>query len=138
MLSNILEPEITSISTLSAVEAKGSEVLQGTEATISCVVKGLTKKLDGVKWEKPNSGGVIASDNSDGYKIEEGTYNSGDNSQTTILTVPKTINTVDASYTCVIQSVDHGKTEESSHRDAVQSNVFSEFLFLELFKFCLS
>ena len=118
--------------TFSAVEAKGSEVIKGADATISCVVKGLTKKLDKVTWEKPTSGGVIANDNTDGYKIEEGTYNSDDNSQTTILTIPKTINTADATYTCVIKSDEHGKT---AHKENVISNVFSKFLCLNFTQF---
>jgi hypothetical protein len=107
---------------ISALNAKHSEVLRGSEATISCVVSGLTKKLDEVKWEKPNSGGEIT-DGTDGYKIDQGTYDGDSHTQTTVLTIPESQNTEDAVYTCVIQSEEHEKSEE---RKDVQSNVFSE------------
>jgi len=89
----------------------------------------LTKKVEKVTWEKPDSGGAI-SDGTDGYKIEEGTF--GDNSQTTILTVPAAKNTADATYTCVIQCDEHGKT---AHKEDVISNVFSECLHLNFTQF---
>lgn len=108
---------------ISALEAKHSEVLKGTEATISCVVTGLTKKLDKVKWEKPNSGGEITN-GTDGYKIDQGQYKGDSHTQTTVLTIPKSQNKADAGYTCVIHSNEHKKSEE---RIAVQSNVFSEY-----------
>ena len=109
----------------SVVEVKNSEVLISTETTISCVVKGLTKQLDKVTWEKPSSEGVIT-DGIDGYKIDEGSYQTDSKSQTTILTIPATINTFDAVYTCVIQSDEHGKSADSPHKEEVQSNIFSE------------
>ena len=104
-------------------------MLTGTDATISCVVKGLTKKLDKVTWEKPSSGGAITNGN-DGFTIDEGSYLTDSDSQTTILTVPAAKNTADATYTCVIQSDEHGKTSGSPHNENVQSNVFSKFPFL--------
>ena len=106
----------------SAVEARHSELLKDTQATISCVVTGLTKQLDAVSWEKPNSGGAITHD-VDGYQIDVGTYQDGSNSQTTILTVPSTANMVDAVFPCGITSDEHRKSAE---RFAVNSNVFSE------------
>ena len=106
----------------SAVEARHSEVLKDTQATISCVVTGLTKQLDAVSWEKPNSGGAITHD-VDGYQIDVGTYQDGFNSQTTILTVPAAVNGADAVFSCVITSNEHRKSAE---RFAVNSNVFSE------------
>ena len=107
---------------ISALNAKHSEVLIGTQATISCVITGLTKELDKVTWEKPNSGGRIT-DNTDGFVIDVGTYNDETNSQTTVLTIPGAQNTADASYTCVIQSDEHGK---QSKKIEVMSEVFSE------------
>ena len=89
-----------------------------------------------VKWERPNSGGAITNeDNSEGYTFAQGTYNSGDNSQTATLIVPEGVNSADATYTCVIQCEEHGKTDGSVERVDVQSNVFSESLFLKFSKF---
>ena len=109
----------------SAVEAKHSEVLKGTQATISCVVKGLTKQLVEVAWEKPNNGGKITN-NVDDYKIEVGTYQESSHSQTTILTIPPAANGGDAVFTCVVTSDEHKKT---AHKTDVKSNVFSECFF---------
>jgi hypothetical protein len=111
----------------SGVVAKDSEVLEDTAATISCVVNGLTKQLDAVTWEKPSTGGVITT-GTDDYQIDVGTYDSGSNSQTTILTIPGPANGADAVYTCVIQSDEHGKTSGSEEKTDVNSNVFSEYL----------
>ena len=105
----------------SGVEAKGSEVLTNTQATISCVVNGLTKQLDTVTWEKPGSVGITH--NVDGFLIVEGTFDVGTKSQTTVLTIPAAQNTVDSVYTCVITSAEHG---QSSHKTDVNSNVFSK------------
>ena len=107
----------------SAVEARHSEVLKDTQATISCVVAGLTKQLDAVSWEKPNSGGAITHD-VDGYQIDVGTYQDGSNSQTTILTVPAAANGADAVFSCVITSNEHGKSDQKT---AVNSDVFSKY-----------
>ena len=105
------------------MEAKHSEVLKDTEATISCVVSGLTKKLDAVAWEK-SGGGAITHDK-DGYKIADGDFDSEKHSQTTVLTVPKTANTADSVYTCVITS---NKTDvNSADKTNVNSNIFSKY-----------
>ncbi|KAL5251017.1 hypothetical protein ACHWQZ_G016668 [Mnemiopsis leidyi] len=101
------------------VEVKSSEVLTNTAATISCVVKGLTKKLDTVAWEKPDGNAIT--DNVEGYQIDKGTYVSGSKSQTTVLTIPADKNTADSVYTCVITSNEHGK---STDKHAVNSNIF--------------
>jgi len=111
----------------SGVVAKDSEVLEDTAATISCVVNGLTKQLDAVTWKKPSTGGVITT-GTDDYQIDVGTYDSGSNSQTTILTIPGPVNGADAVYTCVIQSDEHGKTSGAEEKTNVNSNVFSEYL----------
>ena len=110
----------------SGVEAKNSEVLTNTLATISCVVSGLTKQLDTVIWQKPGGTDTVTHD-VEGYLIDVGTYNSGTKSQTTILTIPADKNTADSVYTCVITSNEHGK---SSDPTSVNSNVFSKFLYL--------
>ena len=111
---------------ISGVAPKPSEVLKDTQATISCVVSGLTKQLNAVGWEKPDSGGAV-SHGTDGYQIDEGTYQDGTNSQTTVLTVPAAKNTVDAVYTCVITSTEHGETDDKTD---VKSEIFSEYIYL--------
>ena len=113
---------------ISAVEAKDSEVLKNTVATISCVVTGLTKGLDAVGWKNSDGSITHGSDASADYQIEEGSYIIGSKSQTTVLTIPAAKNTGDALYTCVIQSVEHGKTSGSEEEKTVNSNVFSEYL----------
>lgn len=106
----------------SAVEARHSEVLKGTISKISCEVKGLTKELDKVIWEKPNSGGAITH-GVDGYKIDRGIYEKSSHSQTTILTVPARANNADFVFICVITSREHGKTSDETY---VNSYIFSE------------
>ena len=109
---------------VSEVEAQHSEVMKDTEATISCVVSGLTKKLDAVAWQK--SDGAAITHDQDGYKIVDGAYDSDKNSQTTVLTVPKTANAADTVYSCVITSNEHKKSAEKT---AVNLNTFSELIF---------
>ena len=106
-------------------------MLTNTAATLSCVVSGLTKKLDAVTWEKTSSGAAITH-NTDGYQIDDGTYDADTNSQTTILTIPAGENTADAVYTCVIQSDEHGNTLSSPRKTDVNSNVFSGYTNINL------
>ena len=106
---------------ISVVEAKNSEVLVNTQTTISCVISGLTKEVDGVEWEKPNSGGVIYH-GTDGYQIDKGTFDTETNSQTTVLTIPADKNTADSVYTCVIRSVE----DKIMAKETVISDVFSK------------
>ena len=110
---------------ISDVEAKGSEVKASTAATLTCVVTGLTKVLESVTWQKPDSGGAITHDQ-EGYLIDEGTYQTDDRSQTTTLTVPANLNADDAVFTCVIRSDEHGKTADSQESTDVNSKVFSK------------
>ena len=97
-------------------------MVKNSQATISCVISGLTKQLDIVTWEKPDGEGVITH-NVDGYKIEKGSYDTGSNSQTTVLTIPANKNTADSVYTCVITSNEHAV---SAAKTEVHSNVFSK------------
>ena len=106
----------------SEVEAKNSEVLTNTQATISCVVSGITQQLNTVTWEKPDGAGAITH-TQEGFLVDVGTYNSGTKSQTTILTIPADKNIADNIYTCVITSNEHGVT---SQKTGVNSNVFSK------------
>lgn len=103
----------------------GSEVVTGAPATISCVVTGLTKDLTGVAWQKAN-GDPITDGGAGSYQITVGSYQSeSDDGQTTILTVPGSLNTEDTSYSCVISSTEHGVTEQKT---AVTSNIFSKYI----------
>ena len=95
--------------------------MKDTQATISCVVTGLTKQLDTVAWQKP--GDAPITNGQEGYTIADGSWDSGTNSQTTILTIPVAENAADQVYTCVITSNEHGITAQKT---AVNSNVFSE------------
>ena len=104
---------------ISGVEAKHSEVLKATQATISCRVTGLTKALDAVAWQKPD--GAPITHQQDGYEIAEGTY--ADHKQTTILTVPADADRTDSVFTCVITSDEHGISEA---RADVNLKVFSK------------
>ena len=96
-------------------------MLKETQATISCVVKGLTKQLDTATWEKP--GDIAINNGQGGYVIDVGTYDLTTKSQTTILTIPMVENTVDKVYTCVITSNEHAVI---TLKTDVNSNVFSE------------
>ena len=104
---------------LLAPAAVNQEQQEATEAKISCTVSGLTKALDDVKWTKsddtPITSGV------DGFVIADGTLSG--NSQTTILTVPGSANTLDTTYKCLISSTEHGKTDDST---TVSLKVFSK------------
>ena len=100
-------------------------MLKDTPATISCVVTGLTKQLDAVGWEKPNSGGAVTH-GTGGYEIATGTYQDGTHSQTTILTIPAAANGADTVFSCVITSNEHTKL---AHKTAVSSNVFSKYAY---------
>ena len=109
--------------TNSDVIAVDADVEFNTSAQLSCVVTGLTRQLDSVIWEKPNSGGVIT-DGTDGYKIDVGTYDDSINSQTTVLTVPASQVKADANFTCSFdfQGLEPGINEE--HQTAL--HVFSK------------
>ena len=104
---------------ISAVEAKHIEVLKGTQASIACVVSGLTKALDEVAWQKPDGASITRQD--DGYEIAEGTY--ADHKQTTILTVLADADRTDSVFTCVITSTEHGISVDKTD---VNLNFFSK------------
>ena len=99
------------------------EVEISTEATISCVVTGITQQLDAVVWTKGGADvTTLSEDNS--YVVSAGTY--GSNSQTTTLTVKAAVNTADSTYTCVITSNEHQETNKAT---IVTLNVFCKFIF---------
>ena len=105
---------------LSVIEPTNKEVETGTDATISCVVTGLTRQLDAVVWRK--SGTDVTSLSGSNYVVSAGTY--GSNSQTTTLTVKAAANTADSVFTCIITSNEH---QETNKETAVTLDVFCKF-----------
>ena len=103
------------------------EQLKGTEAKISCIVNGLTKALDEVKWT--DSDGTLITSGSNNYVIEEGDLIG--NTQTTVLTVPAALNTQDTTFNCLITSNEHAKVDDKT---TVSLKVFSKYHYVELFE----
>ena len=101
------------------VEPINKEVESATDATISCVVSGITRQLDFVIWRK--DGTDVTSLSADNYVVSAGTY--GSNSQTTTLTVKAAANTADSTYTCAISSSEWLVT---SRQTSVILNVFGK------------
>ena len=93
----------------------------GTLVTISCVVTGITKQLDGVVWKRAGTDVMILSETD--YAVSEGSYDSVSNSQTTTLTVQANANIADTIYTCAIDSNEHGVTNKDTF---VILNVFGK------------
>ena len=98
------------------------EVESGTDATISCIITGITKNLDSVIWKK--SGTDVTALSGSNYVVSAGTY--GSNSQTTTLTVKADANTADSTYTCAITS---NEWLETNKETTVILNVFCELNF---------
>jgi hypothetical protein len=96
------------------------EVESGTDATISCVVSGITSTLDSVVWRK--DGTDVKSLSESDYVVSEGIY--GANSQTTTLTVKAAANVDDSTYTCAITSNEWKITNRES---VVTLNTFCKF-----------
>ena len=101
------------------VEAISKEVETAADATISCIVTGISKQLDAVFWRK--DGVDVTTLSEDNYIVSAGTY--GSNSQTTTLTVKAAANTADSTYTCVITSNEH---QEANKPTTVALEVFGK------------
>ena len=95
-----------------------------TRAVISCTVTGLTKALDSVTWKR-TSDNLDVTTGVEGYTSVEGSFTSDTNSQTTTLTVGGPQNDADATYECLVESNEHGKTAETT---TVHLKVFSEYI----------
>ena len=102
--------------------AGNQEQLTDTEATISCVVSGLTKALNGVTWK--TSGGVDVTTGKAGFTSKAGDFVAGTKSQTTTLTVAGDQNKKDETYECIVSSTEHGVTDQST---TVHLKVFSKY-----------
>ena len=96
------------------------EVESETDATISCLVSGISKRLDAVFWTKDGTDVTTLTDDNS-YVVSAGTY--GFNSQTTTLTVKAAVNTADSTYTCVITSNEWLETDKET---SVVLNVFGK------------
>ena len=97
------------------------EVESRTDSTISCIISGITKKLESVIWTK--DGTDVTSLSAENYVVSPGTYDS--NSQTTTLTVKAAANTADSTYTCVITSDEWLQTSKET---AVALEIFCKEL----------
>ena len=95
------------------------EVESESDATISCVITGITQELDGVEWKK--DGTDVTTLSGSNYVVSPGTYDS--NSQTTTLTVKAAANTADSTYTCVITS---DEWELTNSENTVALDVFGK------------
>ena len=98
------------------------EILEETDATVSCVISGITQQLDSVVWKKDEKD--VRTFSGGNYIVSTGTYSS--NSQTTTLTVKAGVNTADSTYSCVITSNEHQETDKAT---AVTLNVFCKLNF---------
>ena len=104
------------------VEEKSREVQSNTEATLTCIVTGLTKSLEAVVWKKGAVDVTTLPDYSSNYVLSEGSLVG--NSQTTTLKVNDVGNT-DTEYVCVVTSDEYLETEKET---IVKLEIFSEFL----------
>ena len=91
----------------------------GTDATVSCVISGITRQLDAVIWRK--DGTDVTTLSGSNYDVSAGTY--GANSQTTTLTVKAAANAADSTYTCAITSDEWLVTNQQTN---VILNVFGK------------
>ena len=96
------------------IQPINKEVLIATDATISCVITGITQQLDAVVWKK--DGTDVTTLSGSNYVVSAGTY--GFNSQTTTLAVKAAANTADSTYTCAITQ------QEVSKEAIVNLNTF--------------
>ena len=107
------------------------EQLTGTEASISCTITGLTKKLDNVKWTTSDDAAI--SSGQSGFTFVDGEFdNTAEGSQTTILTISGAQNNGDTTYNCLITSAEHVETEKKT---VVKLETFSKFNILKVFLF---
>lgn len=83
--------------------AGNGEVGKDTDATLSCKISGITKKLDKVEWRDTTTGTALTGDN---YVVTAGEYVTDTNSQTTTILVKGAENTADKSYYCVVSAGD--------------------------------
>ena len=112
---------ISPANVLPDVQPVNKEVEKDTDATISCVITGITQELDGVVWKK--DGTDVTTLSGSNYVVSPGTYDS--NSQTTTLTVKAAANTADSTYTCAIDSDEWLQTNKET---TVNLEVFCEYI----------
>ena len=98
-----------------AVEAVSKEVIQNTEAIISCKISGITKTMS-IKWS-----GFTAGDN---FVPAPGSYDTSTNSQTGTLTIRSAAVNTDKTFTCSISSVIN--EDSTLHSLDVHLNVYGK------------
>ena len=103
------------------VEQKSREVQSNTRATLTCIVNGLTQKLDDVVWKKGAVDVTTVLDYSSSYVLSYG--NVVGNSQTTTLQVMDAGRT-DTDYVCVVTSKEQGQTNRETN---IRQKIFSKF-----------
>ncbi|XP_063690850.1 uncharacterized protein LOC134823350 [Bolinopsis microptera] len=94
-----------------AVTAVNKEQLTGTDATISCIVSGLTQVLDEVKWTLSDGTAIISGQ--DGYTIFTGEDSFSGDTQITTLAVTAAQTNVDNTYECLISSTELAETDKT-------------------------
>ena len=99
------------------------EVLSGQDATISCVVTGITKDLKTVIWKK-DGGDVKSIGDGSNYEVTPGSYNNN-GEQTTSLLVKGAATDQDSAYVCEVTPADD-ETDPSVQADTVNLNVYSK------------
>jgi hypothetical protein len=106
---------------LSVIQPVNKEIESKTDATISCVISGITQRLDSVVWKK--EGIDVKSLPGNNYVVSDGNYDS--NSQTTTLTVKAAANTADSTFTCSITTDEWLVTNKET---VAVLNVFGEYI----------
>ena len=102
------------------VVGKSKEVQANKEATLSCVVSGLTRVLENVVWKKDDVDVTTLADFNSNYSLVDGNLNG--NSQTTTLQIID-VGDTDTDYKCAVTSDEHGQTDNET---IVDMDVFSE------------
>ena len=120
----LLCTHISPANVLPDVQSVNKEVEKDNDATISCIITGITQQLDTVVWTK--DGTDVTTVPGSNYIVSPGTYDS--NSQTTTLTVKAAANTADSTYTCVITSDEWLQADQET---TVNLEVFCKLCFTE-------
>ena len=117
--SVFLKKKFNLLHIFSDVQPTNKEIESGTDATVSCIITGVTRQLDAVVWRK--GGTDVTTLSGSNYDVSAGTYSS--NSQTTTLTVKAAANIADSTYTCDITSNEWLETNKQTN---VILNVFGK------------
>ena len=103
------------------VEAVNNEVLNGTDAVLSCKITGITEAITVIWKDSDNEDVTTVADTANKYTVDAGTFNETTFSQTTTLEVKALENTEDRTISCQINSTEWNKSDDSTD---VKLNVF--------------